>query len=563
MPAPARGLSARVVRRRRAVAIGLAAVLAGGAWLYFGRTGGGGRPDGAGGPREGEPAAPLSAIGCDLPADVLLAVKRGWHPGRSGDVVVIEDYPNLYGNRHSTPWPYTQDVPLVLYGPGFIRSGPATERGVTVADLAPTFAELLGFEDEFGPRDGRVLEEALLPAPERNGVPKLLVTLVWDGVGDNVLERWPRAWPNLKDLMRGGTSYSNAVVGSSPSITPAVHATIGTGDFPAKHGLVDTFFRVGDELVESWPGFSPRYLQSKTLGDMWDLANDNKPVVGVFAREAWHAGRVGHSAALDGGDKDVGVYDSPTTLDFFSDENVFEFPTYIRDLDGLEEAIRLVDGRDGEVDATWLGNPIHSQSGDVRSTSAWPIYQSKKLFELLEGERFGADDVPDLFYTNYKSGDLAGHYWNMDLPEMGAVVKEQDRQLDVLIDGFDRLVGKNNYVLALTADHGMAPFARSIGGWNIEVREVSKDLLERFDKTPQRKLLLANRGYYIWLDRADARANGVTAEDVAKFMRHYTIGDNVSPTNRLTKGFEDNRDDPVYATALTASELDRALACAR
>ena len=64
------------------------------------------------------------------------------------------------------------------------------EDAATVADLAPTFAELLDF-DEFPERDGRVLEEALLPPDERNGVPKLIFTVVWDGGGDNCCGNGP------------------------------------------------------------------------------------------------------------------------------------------------------------------------------------------------------------------------------------------------------------------------------------------------------------------------------------------------------------------------------------
>ena len=41
-------------------------------------------------------------------------------------------------------------------------------------------------------REGRVLHDAL---GETESAPRLVVTIMWDGGGRNVLERWPTAWP--------------------------------------------------------------------------------------------------------------------------------------------------------------------------------------------------------------------------------------------------------------------------------------------------------------------------------------------------------------------------------
>ena len=49
----------------------------------------------------------------------------------------------------------------------------------------------------------------------------------------------------LKSLIPKGIWYEHASVGSSPSITPATHATIGTGAYPRTTGQVDAEFRVG------------------------------------------------------------------------------------------------------------------------------------------------------------------------------------------------------------------------------------------------------------------------------------------------------------------------------
>jgi hypothetical protein len=500
---------------------------------------------------------------CKIEPDILQAVRNGYVPGRSGDVLAIEQPPNQFGTRHSSPHPLHQDVPLLLYGPGFIRSG-EIGTDATVADLSPTFAELLGFDAyPTAERDGKVLEEALLAEEQRNGVPKLIVTLVWDGGGDNVLEQWPDAWPELAELMRKSAVYPNATVGSSPSITPAIHASIGTGTFPQIHGLPDTRIRVRGKMVDAWEGSSPRYLRVKTLGDLWDAANGNSPLVGMMARDAWHLGMIGHGAYLPEGDLDIAVMDQLGAVNFRTNADYYSMPDYVN-LDGLEDAVATVDRRDGELDGRWLGNPLLPYDGAVRATPAWSVFQTQKLLELLGNEGFGADDVPDLFYVNYKAIDLAGHAWNMVDPEVEDNVVESDAQLPLILDWLDANVGENNYVLAFTADHGMTPLPSVTKGWGIEVSDMTRDLERRFDrKTPNVPLVLSNRGYQIMLNHNELRRNDVTAEDVAEWVRDYRIRDNVTKTNTVLPRFRGRTDERLYLTALTPDELDDALECAR
>ena len=510
-----------------------------------------------------DPRRVATVAACDVPVELLERMWNGYYPGRSGDIITIEQYPAIYGDRHSTPWPYTQDVPILLYGPGYIKSGRFDEPA-TVADLAPTFAELLEF-DGLGERDGRVLTEALLPQDQRNGRPRLIFTLVWDGGGDNVLKKWRNRWPELGKLMKKSANYPEGTAGSSPSITPSVHATIGTGDYPKAHGLPDIKFRAGKRMVDSWKDFSPKFFEGETLADLWDQANGNTPKIGVMARDSWHAGMVGHGAFLAGGDQDLGLFDKLGRVEFHTRKPFFYMPDYAASFEGFDEFIEEVDQRDGENDDQWRGNPLIPTDGRIRYGPQWPPFQTKRLLEVLEGEDFGADEMPDLFYTNYKSTDLAGHEWNMVEPEVGDVVEAQDAEIPKIIRGLDRLVGRNNYVLAFTADHGQTPHANVIDAWSIEMKQVTEDLRKHFDKvTPNKSMFLANRGYYVWLDKKELRKeDGTTAEDIAAFLRDYRIGDNVSASNELGPKFRGKEQERIYLTALTPKGLKDAVECAR
>ncbi|MGH2526127.1 MAG: alkaline phosphatase family protein, partial [Actinomycetota bacterium] len=75
---------------------------------------------------------------------MLLRTWRGVRLDRSGDVQIIPIEPNFVsgGLTHATPFDYTQEVPVLLYGPGFVRPG-IYDAPITLADVAPTTAALL------------------------------------------------------------------------------------------------------------------------------------------------------------------------------------------------------------------------------------------------------------------------------------------------------------------------------------------------------------------------------------------------------------------------------------
>ena len=86
-----------------------------------------------------------------------------------------------------------------------------------------------------------------LDQPDRTP-PKAIVTVVIDGGGWNALQAHPDSWPNIAGLMRDGTTYTNATIGSAPSITGALHANFGTGTYPVTHGIPGNQMRGPDGI---------------------------------------------------------------------------------------------------------------------------------------------------------------------------------------------------------------------------------------------------------------------------------------------------------------------------
>lgn len=400
---------------------------------------------------------------CDDDLDAMIErAQRGYYPFRSPDIVFLARKPNYVGSAampvHSGPWDYLAEVPLVAYGPGFIKPGTYEEEG-TLADLAPTAAELIGFDD-WPKRDGRVLEEMLEPDA---GQPKLIVNIVWDGGGWNALEAHPDSWPYLQELMEGdAASYENFEIGSSPSVTPPVHTNLGTGSFPSRHGVVSLKMRRRDyEQINPFGRLDGSRMKVTTLADEYDRALGNVPVTGMLGSVSWHLGMIGHGSALEGADKDPVTLIGKKTAKGSTNPDVY-MHTDVTDVDKLHEFAADLDASDGERDGQWEGNPVTTPE-EIHPTPAIPYYEQWVLERFIEAHDFGADDVSDLLYVNFKTSDIAGHKFGMTSMEVGAAFEAQDENLRKLVEFLDGHVGENQWVIFVSADHGQTPYPEESG----------------------------------------------------------------------------------------------------
>jgi hypothetical protein len=510
------------------------------------------------------PAAPGRAVSddiegaaCAMPHEYLVRVWRGTDPSRSGQIAFVPREPNFVGSNfpHSGPWDYLQDVPLLWYGPGVIPAVGRVERPVTIADIAPTQAALLDFE--FRAPDGVPLEE--IPAPRTP--PALIVTLVWDAGGIGVLDTFPNDWPVLRSLVDSGVWYENATVGSSPSITPATHATIGTGAFPMRTGQTDAEFRVGPDLVRAG-ALGPLLLMRPTLADLYDRSMGNEPLVGALASVTWHLNMASHGALWGGGDRDIAVLRVPGrsinegaegTEWNLQGKNVpfFTFPGYVNDLAPLSSYVDAVDRADGALDGKWRTNSIE-QYEEGWATPARIPYQGDMVAEVIVREGFGADDVPDLLFVNFKAIDHVSHIWSVNSPEMRDTLRAQDEDLGRFIRFLDETVGRGRWALVLTADHGAQYDPRVSGAFQVTPGQLEQDLEKAFPSTTGSSVFQAVRTSQIYVNEPAMRANGYTFEDIARFLLEYTKAQGAPDPSVVP---ESERDDRVFAAAFPIEDL--------
>lgn len=500
-----------------------------------------------------------------------MRIDRGWDrsASRAFDLVVVPAPGNFMGSfivtSHSGPYGFLQDVPLLLYGPGFVKplGHMELDREVTVADLAPTYARLMNF-DGWPKRHSRPLLEVLEDAPEP---PRLIVTAVVDGGGWNALDRWPDAWPNIAHMMEEGATLDDAIVGSSPSITPATHTNISVGDFPKQHGVTAIAVRGPTGRIKGafskkagavgGHNMDPRVsLKLPTIGDLWDRSVNNEAKIGFLATGNLALGLLGFGAALPGGDRDIAAIQSGNT--WRTTPSFYSLPDYVAEIEGPQADIDAVDRADGQLDGRWQGHAIEP----VDATPALAPWTNRVTTEILGREGFGRDGITDLWYMNLKAPDKAGHKWNMIAEEQRDVLASVDRAVADLLEWLDDNVGEGNYVFVLTADHGQTPLDQ--GGWPIQRSEIKADIDRRFDKVDNGKSLLQrSSASSFFMRRSEILQNGTTPEEIASFLSRYTIGDNIPEGEEVPEGFEDRLDERVMSGVFPGRKIDDVLACTR
>jgi hypothetical protein len=490
---------------------------------------------------------------------------NGTHPVRSGDLQMITPFPDYVsaGLTHATPFDHTQEVPLLLYGPGYVKPGVYDEE-VHLTDVSQTAASLLEF-DGFTAPDGRALDEALSPPDERTP-PKLLVTMVWDSAGVDLLERWPKSWPYLRDLAKGGAWFTDASLNSAPANTPPSHATIGTGAYPRHHGFADEYIWINGSLQKP-NAEGPTFMKLPTLADAYDLAMGNEPIVGAAASLSAHLMMMGHGLAWQGGDDDIAiareVQGAATGGDDTANEwgltdgmrPYYRMPEWVNDesIDAsFEQAKTALDQRDGSLDGLWRGFSIEQMAGGFNTPARSP-YQTTLFEELVRREGFGADKVPDLLYLNYKIIDTLGHQFSADGVEMTDALEIQDDELRRFVRFLNDEVGRGEWAMILTADHGMQRDPEVTGAFLIDIERLSAAVESAFGGTEFRPVIIKARPTQMWLDEQLLEREGYTVEQVAEFIAGLTQSEVAGATG--TQPGE--ADAPAFQAVFPTSTIER------
>jgi hypothetical protein len=255
-------------------------------------------------------------------------------------------------------------------------------------------------------------------------------------------------------------------------------------------------------------GCAPQDLLAWTLSDVWQRATAGRAVIlaqGSIDRAATPL--AGHGACLqDGTPVVLASYDQQTGA-WHSNPACFRLPDYLKDMN----ASTL-----WKASPEWMGHRVDSTTA-IRYSALFPMFESNATIAMIEHEPLGEDSVADLILLNYKCADFVGHRYGPESEELRVTLAEIDREVARVLSALEAKVGKN-YLLAVTADHGMPSIPPSPDHRHFTTT-IADLLHEKFD--PEGKQLVMSfepENCQIYIDEDRLSKLGHTLRDLAQFL---------------------------------------------
>jgi predicted AlkP superfamily pyrophosphatase or phosphodiesterase len=330
--------------------------------------------------------------------------------------------------------------------------------------------------------------------------PKLVVILVIDQFRGDYLDRYRDALktPNGFNLfLQRGAYFSSCYFDYANTKTAPGHATIGTGAYTDGHGiggnewwdlsrntdrvissvederyrLVGTF----DDLPRLLPppapapndpriGASPINLRATTIGDEVRLATQGRAkLFGVSLKD--------RAAILPAGQTANGAFwiDNATgrfvTSTYYMDK-LPDWATKFNKGPRIAQAVKEASLEDTTQFYALVGR-----------TPAANSYELDFARALIEGEQMGQHDVTDVLTVSLSANDIVGHQMGPDSDSQREMVISLDHDLDSFFTYLDKKIGLANVMIALTADHGIAPIPSEAAKLGVAAARLDLDAL--------------------------------------------------------------------------------------
>lgn len=345
---------------------------------------------------------------------------------------------------------------------------------------------------------------------------RLAVVVVFDQLRGDFVEKWRPLFGNkgFQRIQNDGAWYDHCYYPYASTSTGPGHASILTGATLDKSGIINNEWydrkaaaqvycagsdrydfvpppRVFPSATSANPGKTdetarkpksvgnPDRLLVETVGDVLKREHPKSKVIGLSLKD--------RSSILPTGKRPDGVYwfnGQFTTSTYYTDS----LPRWVERFNSSGYAEQWF-GKNWERSRPNLNYSAYSSPDDTTGESSvngrkttFPHAMTggkdkiqKEYYEALanspmgndlllafaktciENENLGTDDEPDLLVLSFSSNDLVGHTFGPDSQEVLDITLRSDAIVADLLDYLDRTIGKGQYSLAITADHGICP----------------------------------------------------------------------------------------------------------
>jgi predicted AlkP superfamily pyrophosphatase or phosphodiesterase len=343
------------------------------------------------------------------------------------------------------------------------------------------------------------------PAPAPQGPrPRLVVLITVDQLRPDYLTHWHgQLTGGFRMLVEEGRFFSEAVHDHAVTETAPGHASTLSGRFPYSTGIASNSAGVNTSaapLIDSdGTGASPFRFKGTTLGD-WMAARDPQTrilsvsrkdrgailPIGAARRDVyWYAQRSGKFTTSTyyrdtlpswvqafNAEDHAGTRYAGQAWTLLLPESAYPEPDSVPEESGGQGFVfpHLL-----PADPELARNQIlsHPWMDQMTLDFAWRGIQEMGLG--------GSAGRTDLLAVSLSTMDAVGHRWGPDSRELHDQVLRVDRMLGVFFDSLFARVGRENVVVALTSDHGVAPVigVRSRWGDNSRAGRLNARSFER------------------------------------------------------------------------------------
>jgi predicted AlkP superfamily pyrophosphatase or phosphodiesterase len=344
----------------------------------------------------------------------------------------------------------------------------------------------------------QVSKTAAVKKEEKPARPKLVVLLVVDQMRGDYVDKFRGQWSGgLKRLLTEGAWFRAAAFPYAATETCPGHSTISTGSFPASHGMVANAWwdREQQKMVTCTSDPNAKntaYAGGSTKGgdSAWRMqvpayAEELKFQTGGATRVVTFSMKARSAITLAGHKGDAVTWVDPSgalvtssvfgTMPFveeFAKKNPvaqdfgktwsLSLPETAYLYDGSATGAATVDGW-----TTTFPHDLRGKEGGAAPDAAYyeqwgtspfaDTYLTKLAEAAVDSLGLGKSGATDFLGVSYSSVDYVGHTFGPRSWEIQDILVRLDKDLGELLAFLDKKVGAGNYVVALSADHGVAP----------------------------------------------------------------------------------------------------------